>query len=120
MIFNAIEALVLYGIQTGLIDHNESVYTRNRLLDVLHEDGFEAAEPMKGTLPDILKVLTDHAVQKGLCADTSESRDIYDTRLMNCLTPRPSEVERIFRGKYQLSPESTPFPSCPPLLEPHA
>ena len=100
MIFNAIEALVLYGIQTGLIDHNESVYTRNRLLDVLHEDGFEAAEPMKGTLPDILKVLTDHAVQKGLCADTSESRDIYDTRLMNCLTPRPGEVTRRFFALY--------------------
>lgn len=103
MIFNAIEALVLYGIQTGLIDHNESVYTRNRLLDVLHEDGFEAAEPMKGTLPDILKVLTDHAVQKGLCADTSESRDIYDTRLMNCLTPRPGEVNRRFFALYAQS-----------------
>lgn len=103
MIFNAIEALVLYGIQTGLIDHNESVYTRNRLLDVLHEDAFEAAEPMKGTLPDILKVLTDHAVQKGLCADTSESRDIYDTRLMNCLTPRPGEVNRRFFALYAQS-----------------
>ena len=103
MIFNAIEALVLYGIQTGLIDHNESVYTRNRLLDVLHEDGFEAAEPMKGTLPDILKVLTDHAVQKGLCADTSESRDIYDTRLMNCLTPQPGEVNRRFFALYAQS-----------------
>ena len=103
MIFNAIEALVLYGIQTGLIDHNESVYTRNRLLDVLHEDGFEAAEPMTGTLPDILKVLTDHAVQKGLCADTSESRDIYDTRLMNCLTPRPGEVNRRFFALYAQS-----------------
>lgn len=103
MIFNAIEALVLYGIQTGLIDHNESVYTRNRLLDVLHEDGFEAAEPMNGALPDILKVLTDHAVQKGLCADTSESRDIYDTRLMNCLTPRPGEVNRRFFALYAQS-----------------
>ncbi len=78
-------------------------YTRNRLLDVLHEDGFEAAEPMKGTLPDILKVLTDHAVQKGLCADTSESRDIYDTRLMNCLTPRPGEVNRRFFALYAQS-----------------
>ena len=56
MIFNAIEALVCYGAKTGLIDNNEAIYTRNRLLDVLREDGFEVSEPMKGELHDILKV----------------------------------------------------------------
>ena len=106
MIFNAIEALVCYGAETGLIDNNEAIYTRNRLLDVLREDGFEVSEPMKGELHDILKVLTGYAVKKGLCADTVESRDIYDTRLMNCLTPRPSEVNRRFSALYAQSPQA--------------
>ena len=61
---------------------------------------------MKGELHDILKVLTGYAVKKGLCADTVESRDIYDTRLMNCLTPRPSEVNRRFSALYAQSPQA--------------
>ncbi|MBQ3355610.1 MAG: UDP-glucose--hexose-1-phosphate uridylyltransferase [Oscillospiraceae bacterium] len=106
MIYNAIEALVQYAFDRGLIDESEIVYSRNRLLDVLREDGFAAAQPMDGALSELLKILTDHAVQKGLCADTTESRDIFDTRLMNCLTPRPAEVNRRFAERYAVSPEA--------------
>ena len=42
-------------------------------------------------------------MKKGLCADTAESRDIFDTRLMNCLTPRPGEVNRRFFALYAQS-----------------
>lgn len=106
MIYQAIEGLVAYALRTGLIDASESIYTRNRLLDILREEAFEPAEPQPTELPALLGVLTEHAVQKGLCADTTESRDIFDTRLMNCLTPRPQEVNRLFREKYQTSPSA--------------
>ena len=98
--FKAIESLIAYALRVGLIDENDMIYTRNRLLCLLGEDGCAAAQPDSGALlPDILKTLTDFAVQKGLCADTSESRDIFDTELMNCLTPRPGEVNRRFWEK---------------------
>ena len=106
MINSAIEALLSYGLTAGLIDNNEIIYTRNRLLDVLHKDSYETAQPMDGALQEILKVLTDAAVEKGLCADTVESRDIFDTRLMNCLTPRPNEVNRRFSEYYSESPRA--------------
>ena len=97
MIFSAIEALAAYAPDKGLTDKSEIIYTRNRLLE----------QPDSGALlPDILKTLTDFAVQKGLCADTSESRDIFDTRLMNCLTPRPGEVNRRFFELYKNSPQA--------------
>lgn len=106
MVYRAIESLVDYGIKTGLIGENERIYTRNRLLDVLGEEFYEEGEPLSDkTLPEILKILTDYGVSKGLCADTTESRDIFDTRLMNCLTPRPSEVERQFLAHYANSPK---------------
>lgn len=105
MIYQAIESLVAYGLENGLIDKSESIYTRNRLLAVLGEDGFEKDEPTKAPLTELLGELTDYAVQKGLCADTTESRDIFDTELMNCLTPRPGEVNRRFWEKYLFSPE---------------
>ena len=104
MIYSAIESLVNYALERKLIDESERVYSRNRLLDVLREDSFEAAEPLDQPLAELLKILTDHAVQKGLCADTTESRDIFDTRLMNCLTPRPTEVNRWFTFLYEFSP----------------
>ncbi len=106
MIFSAIEALAAYAPDKGLTDKSEIIYTRNRLLDVLGEDSFEPSPPMEAPLADILKTLTDHAVQKGLCADTTESRDIFDTRLMNCLTPRPGEVNRRFFELYKNSPQA--------------
>ncbi|MBQ6432149.1 MAG: UDP-glucose--hexose-1-phosphate uridylyltransferase [Oscillospiraceae bacterium] len=105
MIYNAIEGLVQYAFDRGLIDESERIYSRNRLLDVLQEDGFEAAEPLDALLPELLRILTDHAVQKGLCANTTERRDIFDTRLMNCVTPRPAEVNRRFAALYARSPQ---------------
>ena len=105
MIFRLIDALAAYGAEKGLIGKNEVIYTKNRLLDVLREDGYEAGEELTGLpLAEILEKLTDYGVKKGLCCDTAESRDIFDTRLMNCLTPRPAEVERMFWENYAQSP----------------
>ena len=106
MIFKAIEALVAYAVDNGLIDKTEIIYSRNRLLDVMREDSFEASQPLDAPLPELLKTLTDCAVDKGLCSDTTESRDIFDTRLMNCLTPRPSEVNQRFWEQYFVSPKA--------------
>ncbi len=106
MIYKTIEALVGYALDKGLIDKNETIYSRNRLLDVMREDSFVPSQPAeKKDLPALLKTLTDCAVEKGLCSDTTESRDIFDTRLMNCVTPRPREVIREFSERYSRSPK---------------
>ena len=107
MIYQAIEALVNYAVNAGLIEKSEMIYSRNRLLDVMREDGFESSATLnEAGLPEILKILTDCAVQKRLCADTTESRDIFDTRLMDCLTPRPAEIIRLFSQYYEQSPQT--------------
>ena len=53
------------------------------------------------TLPEMLAELTDCAVSKGIIADSGENRDIFDTRLMDCLTPFPSQVTEKFRRLYR-------------------
>ena len=106
MIYTAIDSLVAYGIRTGLIDQRETIYTRNLLLALLKEDHYEASAPDEdAALADILKELTDIAVERGLTADTTESRDLFDAALMNCLTPRPSQVIDRFWHLYEQSPE---------------
>ena len=49
-------------------------------------------------LEGILDILTEDAVSRGLTGgDSVVFRDLFDTRLMGVLTPRPGEVIRRFR-----------------------
>ena len=107
VMFSYIECLLQYGIETGLINEDEKIYSRNLILDLLREDNFEASASVKNAeLSEILKKLTDEAVKRGIIADSGENRDIFDTKLMNCLTPRPAEVCREFARLYAESPKA--------------
>ena len=55
-------------------------------------------------LASILKVLLDDAVSRGIIDSGITSRDLFDTKIMGCLTPRPSEVVRVMGVKYRKSP----------------
>mgnify|MGYP000564967074 FL=1 len=107
MVYEAIKKLVTYGIETGLISEEERIYSTNLILDVLKLDDYE--EPQEGyknvELQPVLKELLDFAVEKGLIEDSVVYRDLFDTRLMNCLMPRPSQVIKAFKEKYAVSPK---------------
>ena len=107
MVYEAIKKLVTYGMETGLISEEEKIYSTNLILDVLKLDDYE--EPgenyEKVELEPVLKELLDYAVEKGLIEDSVVYRDLFDTRLMNCLVPRPSQVIKTFKEKYAVSPE---------------
>jgi UDPglucose--hexose-1-phosphate uridylyltransferase len=107
MIYGAIEQLIRYGIQKKLIGKEDAVYTRNRLLEILALPGESAEESpdKERPLPELLAVLTDDAVRRGLIRDTQGSRDLFDARLMGALTPPPSEIARRFHEEYGSSPE---------------
>ena len=107
MVYEAIKKLVTYGIETGLISEEERIYSTNLILDVLKLDDYE--EPQENyegvELQPVLKELLDYAVTKGLIEDSIVYRDLFDTRLMNCLMPRPSQVIKTFNEKYAVSPK---------------
>ncbi len=111
MLSEQIAALVQYGIDTGLTPECEKIYTTNLLLDVFHEDDYEEpAEIPQESLEQILKELLDEACRRKLIPDSIAYRDLFDTRIMNCLTPRPAQVRRTFQEKYQISPiEATEY-----------
>ena len=108
MIYDAIDALTAYAVESGLIPADETVYARNLLLDVMRESDYVPGTPRTDscTLADVLGELTDSAVERGLLTDSAENRDIFDTKLMNCVTPRPGEVRRVFWEKYAESPRA--------------
>ena len=93
MLYQSIEQLIGYALEKGLIEPCEEVYSRNMLLAVMGEDGFEASGAVeKRELCDILGELCDIAAQRGIISDSTENRDIFDAKLMNCVMPRPSHV----------------------------
>ena len=105
MIFDSIKKLIVYGIETGLIEDEDRVYSINRILEALQLDEYEEPKEEYHNI-DIeitLKELTDYACENGLCENSVVYRDLFDTKLMGLLTPRPGEVNRTFWGLYNNS-----------------
>lgn len=102
-----IKKLVDYGISTGLVPECERIYTTNQLLSLFKEDSYEepVGQYLNTQLENVLKNLLDEAVKRGLIDDTITERDLFDTKIMNCLMPRPSQVQDKFWSEYEKSPE---------------
>ncbi|PNV61412.1 UDP-glucose--hexose-1-phosphate uridylyltransferase [Clostridium sp. chh4-2] len=107
MVDQAIKELVQYGLDKGLLLAEDEIYARNQILDVLNMDEYEDMEITGSrSLEEILMELLDYACEQGLIEDSIVYRDLFDTRLMNCLMPRPSEVTAKFWDAYKTSPET--------------
>ncbi len=105
-----IAQLVSYGVNTGLIMEEDRIYAVNQILEVLALDsiGEEAfAKEADAPLHVILEDLVMDAYNRGIIPnDGVVQKDLFDTKIMNALMPRPSEVIRTFRDKYAESPEA--------------
>lgn len=110
MLSHYIEKLVEYGLSKELIFEDERFYSRNLLLDMMGESEFDENDKEgkeDPTLPEILEYLCDEAVKRGIIEDSITFRDLFDTKLMNAITPRPHEVNRTFWEEYKRSPEAS-------------
>ena len=109
MIYEEIDRLLSYGIITGLIEENDKIYAKNRILALLKLDSYEETGKKCDSineLAEILDSITDYAVQNGLIEDDSiVYRDIFDTALMDILTPYPSTIINKFDYLYDISPK---------------
>ncbi len=44
-------------------------------------------------------------MKRNLIEDSVVYRDLFDTRLMNCLMPRPAQVQNEFWSRYEKDPQ---------------
>ena len=102
-----INRLLNFALQQGLIKESDVFYSANLLLAKLRLDEFVPEKVNEALrVPDeILGRLLDYAAAEGIIEDTANQRDLFDTDLMNCVMPRPSEVIAAFRQDYAVSPE---------------
>lgn len=108
MINRLIDELVCYGMNSGLVDPVDEVYTRNRLLELYQLDTYEASDFSGEPRPvhEILEDLMVIAHEKGIMEeDTITMKDLFDTKIMGLLTPPPSVVQHTFETKYQNAPK---------------
>ena len=111
MIQKNIRKLVQYGLNTGLIEPEDQIYTTNRLLELFQldelEDSDETVTMAEDELETVLGEMLDYAYEKGIMTENSVLyRDLFDTKIMSILVPRPSEVIHRFRDLYQQSPQA--------------
>lgn len=101
-----IKRLVQYGIDNKLIPECERIYSTNMLLEVFGKEDFSDPDVEYNlTLDEILSNLLDAAVKLNIIEDSVTYRDLFDTKIMNCITPRPGQVISTFFEKYEKSPE---------------
>lgn len=107
MLSKEIKRLVEYGITSGLTPECERLYTTNLLLELFDEDDYEdvSIEGESLELEEILKNLLGEACERGIIENSIVYRDLFDTKIMNCLVPRPAQVQETFAKKYEVSPK---------------
>lgn len=103
-IFEEIELLLQYGLSKNILAMEDVVYTRNRLLEVLGIDEFQETHIEEKALDspeEILENIMEWALAEGILeSDGAVYKDLFDTKLMSCLMPRPSEVVSKFNMLY--------------------
>lgn len=106
-LYENIERLLLYARKNELIPEDEIIYSRNLLLDIFQEEEYKETDVCGENLElsDILENLLDIAVKRNLIEDNIISRDLFDVRIMNTITPRPTQVIKRFWNEYAISPE---------------
>ena len=108
MIYKAIDRLIGYGLKKGLLEKEDIDYTRNRLLYTLclpsYEGNGEVVE-CKEELVCILSDIIQYALDTGLVSDSITEQDLFDTKVMDCILGRPSEIVRKFNELLKKSPK---------------
>ena len=96
----AVKSLVNYAIKNEMIEKWDEIWAINTVCQALNMDAFEDCEAENAELEDILASILDYAVENGLCEDSVVYRDLFDTKIMGLLTPKPSEVISKFHFLY--------------------
>lgn len=102
----AICALLDYAEQTELIDKLDRAYSANKLLELLKLSEYREVKCCENyELFEILDAICEYAYENGIIeSNTVVYKDLFDTKVMGLLCPRPSEVISTFEALYEESP----------------
>lgn len=107
MINKSINKLINYGIRNNFLEEDDIPYAVNRILKILDLNSFvpETIEENELDLSAIIKEIENFAIEnKVLLSQTLNSKDAFEAQIIDCMLPRPSELNRIFYKNYKTGP----------------
>ena len=97
-----------YALSVSLIEKEDEAYTVSRLMELFGIDSIaKKCDTGADVRPvsDILTDLCDAAAERGMIdGESIVARDLFDTRIMGLVMPRPSCVNKKFRSLYACDP----------------
>lgn len=100
-----INKLLQYSLNTGLISERDYYYSANKIISLLGLNVFKEIT-INETIDfyEVLNNIIDFAYENQLIDSGIVYRDLFDSKLMDCLMPRPSEVSNKFWSLYEKNP----------------
>ncbi|MGO4938520.1 UDP-glucose--hexose-1-phosphate uridylyltransferase [Fundicoccus sp. Sow4_D5] len=106
VIIEFVKRVIQFNDQFEEMDHN---YLCNQVLALLGEEDFSAVPEeisvLKADTLVLLDAMVDQAVVNQVVEDFQSTREILESRLMDFMTPAPSQVNHKFHELRQQSPE---------------
>lgn len=104
-----INRLISFALHHQMIEEADILYTANKIIDILGLSSFEYEEVRLESIEnpsEILEAILDYAASTGVLeCDSVDHRDLLDTKIMDCLMPRPSDVIKTFNGLHADNPK---------------
>jgi UDPglucose--hexose-1-phosphate uridylyltransferase len=105
MIYQSITSLIQKALEVELIEKADQIYVRNQVMGLIRLESYpEEVESVNETIPNLVEEIIRYAIREGVIEDVFDDKEILAAKIMDCFVPRPSEVNRTFYEKYQVSP----------------
>jgi UDPglucose--hexose-1-phosphate uridylyltransferase len=103
----SLHQLIQQSLALKLIEKEDEVYARNRVLALLGLDEYHLEDGTKHLTEeeDPLEAILDFAYKKGLIDESLDERDQFANQIMDCFVARPSIINQEFYKKYDQNPK---------------
>ncbi|MEE6449483.1 UDP-glucose--hexose-1-phosphate uridylyltransferase [Gottfriedia acidiceleris] len=106
-IYALIQGLLQKVISLDLIDSEDEIYSRNKIMSLLSLEAFPKQVLFNSNkdIPELLEEITDYAIKEGRIKNQSVEIEIFLSELMDIFLPRPSDLNDRFYRKFQNDPK---------------
>ena len=108
-IIDVINEFVSYSFNHNLIKESDTIYLFNKIMGILkieYREGEIVLLKDTRIIDEILDDIIDYAVTNKIIGDYLYERDLFDTLIMDTVTPLPSQVISEFFDRFKTSPKS--------------
>ncbi|KAB2440290.1 UDP-glucose--hexose-1-phosphate uridylyltransferase [Bacillus luti] len=106
MIYQTIQQLIDRAIEAKLIEREDEIYVRNKILSLLRLDDFvvEVSASVKKEIPELLEELIEYACTHEIIKKVFDEKEILASVIMDVFMSKPSAINALFYEKYEQNP----------------